>query len=64
MRNLTTDVYACIVGFVGKNALEQPAIADMLSQYVEFLDVTLEDDAKVLAEHSAHDLAIELLPRT
>jgi hypothetical protein len=64
MRNPTTDVYACMVEFVGKNASEQPATADMPSQYVEFLDVTLEDDAKVLAEHSAHDLAIELLPGT
>jgi hypothetical protein len=36
----------------------------MLSQYVEFLDVTSEDDAKVLAEYSAYDLAIELSPGT
>jgi hypothetical protein len=64
MRNPTTDVYACIVGFVGKNAPEQPATADMPSQYVEFLNVTSEDNAKVLAEHSAHNLAIKLLPRT
>jgi hypothetical protein len=64
MRNPTTDVYACMVGFMGKNAPEQPAIANMLLQYVKFLNVTLEDNAKVLAEHLVYNLAIELLSRT
>jgi hypothetical protein len=64
MRNPTTDIYACIVGFIGKNALEQPTTANMLSQYVKFLNVTLEDNAKVLVEYLVYNLAIKLLPRT
>jgi hypothetical protein len=64
MRNPTTDVYTCIVRFIGKNTLEQPAIANMLLQYVKFLNITLEDNVKVLAEHLAYNLAIKLLPRT
>jgi hypothetical protein len=36
----------------------------MLLQYVEFLNVTLEDNAKVLAEYLAYNLGIKLLPRT
>jgi hypothetical protein len=29
MRKRTSDVYACIVEFVGKNAVEQPIIEQM-----------------------------------
>jgi hypothetical protein len=36
----------------------------MLLQYVKFLNVTLEDNVKVLAEYLVYNLAIKLLPRT
>jgi hypothetical protein len=29
MRKRTSDVYACMVGFVGKNAVEQPIMGQM-----------------------------------
>jgi hypothetical protein len=62
MRERTSDVYACMVGFVGKNAVEQPIMGQMPPQYAEFSDVASEDNARILAEHAPHDLAIEIIP--
>jgi hypothetical protein len=62
MREPTSDVYACMVGFVGKNAVEQPIMGQKPPQYAEFDDVASEDSARILAEHAPHDLAIELIP--
>jgi hypothetical protein len=64
MRDPTVDVYACLVNFVGQNAPVRPELAQLPSQYAEYADVASEDDAKALAEHSSHDLAIELAPET
>jgi hypothetical protein len=64
MRDPTTDVYACLVSFVGQTGPEQPRVAHLLLQYAEFADVASEDDAKGLAEHSSNDLSIELTPGT
>jgi hypothetical protein len=61
MRERISDVYACMVGFVSKNAVEQPIIGQMPPQYAEFSDVASEDNARILAEHAPHDLAIEII---
>ena len=34
----------------------------MLSEYSDYADVALEEDAKVLADHGSNDLAINLTP--
>jgi hypothetical protein len=62
MRDPTTDVYACLVSFVGESALEQAKVAHLPPQYADYADVASEEDAKGLAEHSSNDLAIQLTP--
>jgi hypothetical protein len=64
MRDPTVDVYACLVNFVGQSAPVRPELAQLPSQYAEYADVASEDNAKALAEHSSHDLAIDLAPET
>jgi hypothetical protein len=62
MRDPTADVYACLVNAVGQSATLGTIKAQLPPQYAEFADVASEDDAKVLADHSSHDLAIQLAP--
>jgi hypothetical protein len=64
MRDPTVDIYACLVNFVGQSAPVRPELAQLPSQYAEYADVASEDNAKALAEHSSHDLAIDLAPET
>jgi hypothetical protein len=62
MRERTSDIYACIVGFVSKNTVEQPIIGQMPPQYAKFSNVASEDNARILAKHAPHDLAIKIIP--
>jgi hypothetical protein len=50
-----------MVGFVGKNAVEQPIMGQMLPQYAEFSNIASEDNARILAKHAPHNLAIEII---
>jgi hypothetical protein len=62
MRDPRADVYACLVSFVGDVPQAQANMGQLPPQYAEYADVGSEDDAKGLAEHSSHDLAIQLVP--
>jgi hypothetical protein len=64
MRDLRTDVYACSVNFVGHSAPVQAGMGQIPPDYAEYADVGLEEDAKGLAEHSSHNLPIQLVPDT
>lgn len=61
MRHSKVDVYACLVSFVGQNAPEEPKVARLPPQYAEYADVASEKDSMDLAEHSSHDLEINLV---
>jgi hypothetical protein len=62
MQDPRADVYACLVSFVGDVPQAQANMAQLPPQYAEYVDVGSEDDAKGLAEHFSHDLAIQLVP--
>jgi hypothetical protein len=62
MRESRADVYPCLVSFVGDVPQAQTNMGQLPSQYAEYADVGSEDDAKGLAEHSSHDLTIQLIP--
>jgi hypothetical protein len=64
MRDPRTDVYACSVNFVGHSAPVQAGMGQIPPDYAEYADVGSEEDAKGLAEHSSHDLPIQLVPDT
>jgi hypothetical protein len=61
MRDANADVYACVVNFVGQSGAEEAIVGHLPPQYSEFANVASEDHSKELAEHSSHDLAINLV---
>jgi hypothetical protein len=64
MRDPTVDVYACLVNFVGQSAPVRSKLAQLPSQYTKYTNIASEDNAKALAEHSSHNLAINLALET
>jgi hypothetical protein len=64
MQDPRTDVYTCTVNFVGQTTPVQANKAQIPPDYADFVNVGSEEDAKGLAEHSSHDLPIQLVPDT
>ncbi|KAH6480324.1 hypothetical protein HBI55_254530 [Parastagonospora nodorum] len=62
MRSPHADVYAFLVSYAGPAMPEQPRMGQIPSDYAAFADVGSEEDSKVLAGHSKHDLTIDLVP--
>ena len=62
MRDPTVGVFACVVsprveeGMIGANSDQLPP------QYEQFADICSDEEARELAKHSQHDLAINLAP--
>jgi hypothetical protein len=61
MQDLRTDIYACLVNFIGYSTLVQAGIGQIPPDYTEYADVGLEKDAKGLAKYSSHNLPIQLV---
>jgi hypothetical protein len=60
MRDPKADVYAFLVSFVGQDGTGQPEMGQIPPEYSDSADVGSENDSKIIAEHSKHDLTIEL----
>lgn len=60
MRSAHSEVYACLVGSVGRTTPTSAKEGQMPIRYADFRDVGLPGDDDVLAGHGPQDLAIEM----
>lgn len=62
MRDPTAYVFACVVAPKDEGAAIWPKLDQLPPQYAEFADICSDKEARELAKHSQHDLAINLVP--
>jgi hypothetical protein len=63
MRNPIVDVYACLVNSVGQIKPINARVRSIPSQYHDFKDLGLIDNARTLPDYRAQDLALDIEPR-
>lgn len=61
IRDPTADIYTCVVSFAGQLEPIGAKEDQLPPQYSEYVDMSSEDDAKELAKHLSHDLALNLV---